>query len=138
MKGEAIRGLEDHVRRGRSLGDKQRNELVSRLRVKHGEEAAGHLFASDPAYKDLPAAKGLKGPAAEAKPAAKPEGGKPEGGKPKAIGVNIGGVQAGLTGEQLAKAKGPAAMIGGGYLAHKAISSKGDDEKKKGVVVVNS
>ncbi len=132
--GEAFRRFQDHVRKSEGLGESERDALVSKLRVRLGDEKAAQLVADHPAYKNLPSAKGLK---KAAPPAATGGSGKGPG---EALGMNIGGAHMGVTGEQLGKLKKPAALVGAGYLGHRALTGGGakDDKKKSGVVVVNS
>lgn len=128
---KAFRMWEDRVRKAGDLGSKERDAVVSRMRVALGDENAAKLVHGHPAFKDLPSAKGLKRPAAE--------GGHAPAQKGHAVGVTIGGAKVGVTPEQLGKLKAPAAALGAGYLGHKALtSSSNGDNKKKGVVVINS
>lgn len=128
--GKGFRQWEDHVRRAESLGDADRAALVSRMRVNLGDERAAKLVQGSKALRDLPGSRDLKRLSQEA---------AVTGGKPSALGVSIGGTHAGVTSEQLNKLKKPAALVGAGYLGHRALASgKPEEKKKSGVVVVNS
>lgn len=133
--GKAFRRWEDHVRHADSLGDAERVALVSRMRINLGDERAAKLIAGSKSLRDLPNARDLKKVTQDAAQAA---GG---GAKPSGISLNVGNAQMGISSEQLNKLKKPAALLGAGYLGHKALSGRnsGEGEKKKsGVVVVNS
>lgn len=124
---------EDVLRKGELLDERKRDAIVSRLRIAHGDDVASKLVAGNKSYKDLPSAKGLKGPEIEAGPAAAAPA--------KALGVNIGGNQYGISSDTARKLKKPLLYGGAGYLGHKALTAgKSDDSSsgKKGVVVVNS
>lgn len=133
--GEAFRRFQDHLRKGEALGEAERDKIVSNLRVRLGDDKAAQLVAEHPAYKNLPAAKGLKKAAPPAPAAAH---GAAEAVKKPAEGggLSIGGMS--ISGDQLNKLKKPAALVGAGYLGHRALTSGQDEKKKSGVVVVNS
>jgi hypothetical protein len=126
--GSAFRQFQDHIRKAEGLGEKERDALVSKLRIKLGDERTGELLGDHPAFRSLPSAKGLKRKAAAVL----------EGKGDKALGLNIGGAQLGLSSEQLGKLKKPAALVGAGYLGHRALAGDKPEKKKSGVVVVNS
>lgn len=131
--GKAFRKWEDHVRQAENLSPDQQASLISRMRVKLNDDRAAKLIAGSKALSNHPAGRDLR-KAVDAVSAAS------AGAAPKALGVNIGGAHAGITSEQLNKLKKPAALVGAGYLGHRALTSSGgdDDKKKSGVVVVNS
>lgn len=134
--GRSFRKWQDIVRRAESAPEAERAALIAQMRKSLGDEKTMKVFSAHQGggYKNLEAFKDLK----RSVPTPAPAPGAP-GGPAHRVGVNIGGTQMGLTSEQLQKMKTPALYLGGGYLAHKAISGGGGNEnKKRGVVVVNS
>lgn len=130
--GHAVRSWQSAARKYEGLGDIEKAKFVEKLRTKYGDETAHEILKSNKSFQHLPSMKQIR----ESMPKPTAAGG---GGGGKAVGVNVGGTQLGLTSEQLSKAKKPAMYLGAGLLAHRAISNRPEPEKKKsGVVVVNS
>ncbi|MBP9826353.1 MAG: hypothetical protein KBF21_19150 [Thermoanaerobaculia bacterium] len=132
-EGSAVRSWKSAAREYANLGDGDKMKFVEKLRRKFPDETVHAILKDNKDFHHLP---GWKQLASAAAPVAAGAGAGAGG---KALGVNIGGHQLGLTGKQLDKIKTPALYLGGGALAARAISGKSEPEKKKsGVVVVNS
>lgn len=127
------------IEKSRGLSEAERTALIQRMKLELNPVTTMQVLEATPGgakgFKELQAYKDLKAavPAAEAAESAASVAPK------HAVGATIGGTQVGLTSKQLRAAKKPALYLGGGALAHRAIS--GGSEKpsgKRGVVVVNS
>jgi hypothetical protein len=128
------------VEKSRGLSEAERGALVSRMKLELGPATAMQVFQGTPGaakgFQNLQAFKDMKA----ALPAANATAGVAAAAPKKALSATIGGAEVGLTSKQLQSMKKPALYLGGGALAHKAISGGGGDKPsgKRGVVVVNS
>lgn len=130
----ALRSWKSSARAYDGLGDIEKMKFVEKLRKKYPDATVHAILGDNKGFAHLPAMKELR---QAVTPAASAASGGAAGGK--ALGVNIGGTQLGVTNDQLKKMKKPALYLGGGALAYRAINGgKSEPEKKKsGVVIVN-
>lgn len=134
---QKTRTWKERVRELENVPEAERAATLSRMRVALGDEAAYKLVnsAGGKNWKEMGTFKELK------KLQPKPTPGSPEAlaqaKQQSGIGLNVGDHQMGLSSQQLKKMKTPALYLGGGYLAHRAISGpKRDDRGGGGPVIV--
>lgn len=130
---KAFRGWQDVVRKSENLSQAERAALISKLRKRFGDENAHQILDStkSKAFMDMHEFKELKR-------TLPPKPGEVPAAKKKAIGMNIGGTEVGLSKEQLNKMKTPALAVGAGYLGHRALTKNDEGKSKRGgVVIVN-
>lgn len=134
------------VEKSRNLSETERAALIQRMKLELNPVTTMEVFKATPGgtkgFKELQAYKDLKAavPATRtAETGAAAAGRAATSGPRHAVGATIGNAQIGLSKKQLEQIKKPALYLGGGALAHRAISGGGKKpSNKRGVVVVNS
>lgn len=128
--GHNLRKWQDIIRKSERVGEAEKAALVSRMRREMGDQSAMNAFSSVRGHGFKDQIKDLRKavPAAAASP-----GGAVN---PLAASVNVGGKDYGFTGKQLKSMKKPALYLGGGAVAHKAITGGGDKKSGRGPVII--
>ncbi len=131
--GKRDRQLQESIRRLESAPEAERAATLARLRANMGSEnayalvsaAGGKNWKGMEAFKELKKVQPKKPPGTPGAPSA-----------PGGVGVNVGGRQVGLSSEQMQKIKKPALYLGGGALAHRAITGPKQESGGKGRPVI--